>query len=55
VERFGHLLADDDVAERLAGDGSEFGKNTPEQFGAFVKAEYRKWGKIIRQAKIRVE
>jgi hypothetical protein len=35
VERFGHLVADDDVAERLAGDGSEFGKNTPEQFGAF--------------------
>ena len=44
-----------DVAEKLAGDGSEFGKNTPEQFGAFVKAEYQKWGKIIRQAKIKIE
>jgi tripartite-type tricarboxylate transporter receptor subunit TctC len=44
-----------DVAERLAGDGSEFGKNTPEQFGVFVKAEYQKWGRIIRQAKIRIE
>jgi tripartite-type tricarboxylate transporter receptor subunit TctC len=39
----------------LAGDGSEFGKNTPEQFAAFVKAEYQKWGKIMRQAKIKVE
>jgi tripartite-type tricarboxylate transporter receptor subunit TctC len=44
-----------DVAEKLAGDGSEFGKNTPEQFGAFVRSEYAKWGKIIRTAKIKIE
>ncbi|HEX2829775.1 MAG TPA: tripartite tricarboxylate transporter substrate binding protein [Burkholderiales bacterium] len=44
-----------DVAEKLAGDGSEFGRNTPEQFAAFVRSEYAKWGKIIRQAKIRIE
>jgi tripartite-type tricarboxylate transporter receptor subunit TctC len=44
-----------DVAEKLAGDGSEFGKNTPEQFAAFVRSEYTKWGKIIRTAKIKIE
>jgi tripartite-type tricarboxylate transporter receptor subunit TctC len=44
-----------DVAEKLAGDGSEFGRNTPEQFAAFVRSEYAKWGKIIRQAKIKIE
>ena len=44
-----------DVAERLAGDGSEFGKNTPEQFAAFIRSEYAKWGKIIRTAKIKIE
>lgn len=44
-----------DVAERLAGDGSEFGKNTPEQFAAFVRSEYAKWGKIIKAAKIKIE
>ncbi|MBI3053541.1 MAG: tripartite tricarboxylate transporter substrate binding protein [Betaproteobacteria bacterium] len=44
-----------DVAERLAGDGSEFGKNTPEQFAAFVRSEYTKWRKIIQTAKIKIE
>ncbi|MGZ5095456.1 MAG: Bug family tripartite tricarboxylate transporter substrate binding protein [Vulcanimicrobiaceae bacterium] len=44
-----------DVADRLAGDGSEFGKNTPDQFAAFVRSEYAKWGKIIRTAKIKIE
>jgi tripartite-type tricarboxylate transporter receptor subunit TctC len=44
-----------DVAERLAGDGSEFGRNTPEQFAAFVRAEYVKWRKIIQAAMIRIQ
>lgn len=44
-----------DVAERLAGDGSEFGKNTPGQFAAFVHSEYAKWRKIIKTANIRIE
>jgi len=44
-----------DVAERLAGDGSEFGKNTPEQFDRFFRAEYAKWRKIIKTAKIKIE
>lgn len=49
------ILPQPDVAERLAGDGSEFGKNTPEQFAAFVRSEYAKWGKIVRAAKIKIE
>jgi len=44
-----------DVAERLAGDGSEFGRNTPETFTAFVRAEHAKWRKIIQAANIRIE
>jgi tripartite-type tricarboxylate transporter receptor subunit TctC len=44
-----------EVAERLAGDGSEFGKNTPEQFAAFIRSEYAKWRKIIHAAKIKIE
>jgi tripartite-type tricarboxylate transporter receptor subunit TctC len=44
-----------DVAERLAGDGSEFGRNSPEDFSAFVRAEYAKWRKIIHAANIRVD
>jgi len=29
--------------------------HVPEQFGAFIGQERAKWGKVIRQAKIRVE
>jgi tripartite-type tricarboxylate transporter receptor subunit TctC len=29
--------------------------NTPEQFGARIKAEIEKWGKVVRDAKLRME
>lgn len=44
-----------DVKEKLAGDGSEFGKNTPEQFSAFIKQEIAKWAKVIKASGARVE
>lgn len=44
-----------DVKERLAGDGSEFGKNTPELFGQFIRAELDKWRKVIRTANVKLE
>ena len=44
-----------EVAERLGGDGSEFGANTPEQFAAFVRSEHAKWRKIIQAAMIRIQ
>jgi tripartite-type tricarboxylate transporter receptor subunit TctC len=44
-----------DVKERLAGDGSEFGKNTPEQFARFIRAELEKWRKVIKTANVRLE
>jgi tripartite-type tricarboxylate transporter receptor subunit TctC len=37
-----------EVKEKLAGDGSEFGRNTPAELGAFIKAEIAKWGKVIK-------
>ena len=48
-------LPQPDIAERLAGDGSEFGKNTPEQFSAFVRAEQAKWRKVIQTANIKID
>ena len=44
-----------DVKERLAGDGSEFGKNTPELFAGFIRAELDKWRKVIQTANVKVE
>jgi tripartite-type tricarboxylate transporter receptor subunit TctC len=43
-----------EVAERLGGDGSEFGKNTPNQVSAFLRSEQDKWGKAIRSMNIRM-
>ena len=44
-----------DVKEKLAGDGSEFGKNTPEQFADFIKQEIAKWAKVIKASGARAE
>ena len=44
-----------EVAERLAGDGSEFGKNTPEQVSAFLRAEQAKWAKVIQATNIKMD
>jgi tripartite-type tricarboxylate transporter receptor subunit TctC len=37
-----------DVKDKLAGDGSEFGKNTPEQAAAFVRSEIEQWSAAVR-------
>jgi tripartite-type tricarboxylate transporter receptor subunit TctC len=29
--------------------------NTPEEFAAVIKSEQAKWGKVIREANIRIE
>jgi len=37
-----------DVKEKLAGDGSEFGANTPEQAAAFVRSEIEQWSVAVK-------
>ncbi len=41
--------------ERLSGHGLIPGGGTPGELGAFLKAEIVKWGKVIKEAGIRVE
>ena len=43
------------VRERLAADGAEAVASSPEQFGAFIRAEMAKWGKVIAAAGIKAE
>lgn len=43
------------IRERLAGLSVATRRNTPEEFGVFVKSEIEKWGAVIRAAGIRVE
>ena len=44
-----------DVRDRLAGDGAEPMTGTPEQFGAFIRAEIAQWTKVIKDAGIVAE
>ena len=44
-----------EVKEKLAGDGSEFGRNTPEELAAFIKIEIEKWGKVIKASGARAD
>jgi tripartite-type tricarboxylate transporter receptor subunit TctC len=44
-----------DVAERLSVAGFEPGSMSPRETEKFISAEMRKWGKVIREAKIKGE
>ena len=44
-----------DVKTRLATQGAEPVANTPEQFDAFIKAEIVKWGKVVKEAGLKVD
>jgi tripartite-type tricarboxylate transporter receptor subunit TctC len=41
--------------ERLAALGAEVTPGTPEEFGAFLRSEYQKWGQAVRESNARVE
>ncbi len=44
-----------EVKDKLAGDGSEFGKNTPEEFSVFIKQEIAKWAKVVKASGARAD
>jgi len=51
----GKALASADLRERLIGLGFEPYASTPEEFGAFLAAEVRRYAQVIRDAGIRVD
>jgi tripartite-type tricarboxylate transporter receptor subunit TctC len=44
-----------DVRQRIIDLGGEAGGNKPEEFGAYVRAEYAKMGKLVRDANVKAE
>lgn len=44
-----------EVAQRMAGDGSEPASSTPAEFSTHIKAETGKWREVIRHAGIRAD
>ena len=49
---FGRALNQADVKEALLRNGLESAPGTPEAFGAYIKSEYQKWGRLIAEAGI---
>jgi tripartite-type tricarboxylate transporter receptor subunit TctC len=49
------IVAQRDVKERLTTLGFKAVANTPEEFGARIRLEMDKWGKVVRDAKLRIE
>jgi tripartite-type tricarboxylate transporter receptor subunit TctC len=47
-------LASPDLVKRLAASGVEPRVSTPEEFGAFIRSETERYGKVIREAGIRI-
>jgi tripartite-type tricarboxylate transporter receptor subunit TctC len=47
-------LADPEVKDRLANLGAEVSPGTPQELAALVRSEYERYGKVIREAKIKV-
>ena len=49
------VLALPDVRERVAGLGFDIVASTPDQFGAQIRAEIEKWGKVIKAAGLKAD
>ena len=49
------ILKMPDVKERFVAIGVDVVGNTPDEFAAQIKAEIVKWGKVIKDANIKVE
>lgn len=48
-------MASPDLRQRFVDLGAEPMAGTPEEFGAFVKSEYQRWGTLIKDAGMRIE
>ncbi len=49
------ILRTAEIMERLANDGSQVVAGTPEEFGAFMRAETEKWARVAKAAGIKPE
>ncbi len=54
-EEVASIVRMDDAKARLEGMGTLPAGSTPEEFTAFIEAESAKWGKVIRDAKVKLD
>ncbi|MEK6592257.1 MAG: tripartite tricarboxylate transporter substrate binding protein [Pseudomonadota bacterium] len=49
------VLTMSDIRQRLLSQSTEPVGNSPAEFAAFIKSEHAKWGKVIRDANVRID
>jgi tripartite-type tricarboxylate transporter receptor subunit TctC len=49
------IMRSPDMQGRLAGEGARFVSTTPQQFGAYVKAEIAKWAPVVKASGARAD
>lgn len=49
------IMQSPDVLERISALGYEPATTTPQEFGAYIKSEVAKWGKVVKAAGIRAD
>jgi tripartite-type tricarboxylate transporter receptor subunit TctC len=48
-------LKEPDMREKITSQGNEVGGGTPQEFAALISSESEKWGRVVREAKIKPE
>ena len=51
----GRILAAPEMRDKLGQQGAEVRTDTPEEFGAFIRAEMARWAKVVKDANVKVE
>jgi tripartite-type tricarboxylate transporter receptor subunit TctC len=54
-EQVNKILGNADIKQRLATDATEPLGGTPADLAAYLKADYERWGKVVREAGVRAE
>jgi tripartite-type tricarboxylate transporter receptor subunit TctC len=44
-----------DAVEKVAAQGNFVIGDTPEQFAAYIRADFEKWGRVVKEAHIKIE
>ncbi|KQP21976.1 tripartite tricarboxylate transporter substrate binding protein [Pseudorhodoferax sp. Leaf267] len=52
---FNQALGDAEIKKKLAAQGAEVRGSTPEQFGALIKSEIVRWGKVVQESGAKVD
>ncbi|MGE5336781.1 MAG: tripartite tricarboxylate transporter substrate binding protein [Gemmatimonadota bacterium] len=54
-EEISRILKSPDVVEQWVASGAEPGGSSPEEFAAYIRDEYERWGKLVRQRGISIK